>query len=133
LESAAAAKILLIEDDPALGAVTVDVIEQLGHEVHWSSSADDVFSAFAGAVKFDAIIMDIGLGRQDGVELVDALHDKGFDLPPIVLFSAQPTDLLLRAAAAVSAITILQKPCSSDQIKRALDRALHASRPASNS
>jgi CheY-like chemotaxis protein len=130
LESAAAARILLIEDDHALGSATVELIGQLGYKVQWSASAGEVFQAFASAEKFDAIIMDIGLGRQDGVALVDALCDKGYKLPPIVLFSAQPTDLLLRAAAAISAITILQKPCTSDQIKRALERALHASHPA---
>lgn len=130
LVGAAAAKVLLVEESSALGAASADVIGQLGHDVRLSTSADDVFRAFASTEKFDAMIMDIALGGQDSVALVDALCDKGYKLPPIVLFSAQPTDLVLRAAAAISAITILQKPCTSDQIKRALERALHAARSA---
>jgi DNA-binding response OmpR family regulator len=118
------AHVLLIEDDPALGAVTTEVLTQLGHDVAWSSSADAAFSSLSRDHEFTAILLDLGLGEYDGVMLVKALRERGCDLPPLLVFSAQPIDALRRAAQATGAVGILQKPCTAHELAAALQRVL---------
>ncbi len=118
------ARVLLIEDDPALGAVTTEVLTHLGHDVAWSTSAEAAFVSLARDHAFDAVLLDLGLGGSDGVSLVNSLRSKGYELPPLLVFSAQPIDALRRAAKATGAVGILQKPCSATQLADALERAL---------
>jgi two-component system, OmpR family, KDP operon response regulator KdpE len=118
------ARVLLIEDDPALGAVTTEVLTQLGHEVAWSTSARAAFTSLAHNHSFDAVLLDLGLGESDGVTLVTLLRNQGHELPPLLVFSAQPIDVLKRAARATGAVGILQKPCSATQLAAALERAM---------
>jgi CheY-like chemotaxis protein len=118
------AHVLLIEDDSALGAVTTEVLTHLGHDVAWSTSANAAFASLSHDHAFDAILLDLGLGAQDGVTLVKALRERGCNLPPLLVFSAQPMDALRRAARATRAVGILQKPCTATQLADALQRAL---------
>jgi DNA-binding response OmpR family regulator len=116
--------ILLIEDDPALGAVTTEVLKHLGHEVDWMVSANEAFVSLSQEHDFDAVLLDLGLGADDGATLVNALRKYGHALPPLVVFSAQPLDALRRAAGITGALAILQKPCSASDLDEALRRVL---------
>ena len=118
------ANILLIEDDPALGVITTEVLAQLGHEVAWSTSANAAFVSLSGDHAFDAVLLDLGLGENDGVTLVKVLRERGCSLPPLLVFSAQPIDVLRSAARATGAVGILQKPCTMTQLADALQLAL---------
>ncbi|MDR3386079.1 MAG: response regulator [Rudaea sp.] len=118
------AHVLLIEDDPALGSVTAEVLTQLGHEVAWSTSANAAFASLSHDHEFDAVLLDLGLGEYDGVTLVNALRHQGHKLPPLLVFSAQPIEALRKAARATGAVGILQKPCTATQLADALQRAL---------
>ncbi|HEX6834704.1 MAG TPA: response regulator [Rudaea sp.] len=124
------ARVLLVEDDPALGMVTVEVLHQLGYRVDWSSSADEAQSALARDESFDVMILDLGLGQSHGVELIDAIRTHGYRIPPIVIFSAQPVDSLRHAAVATAAVAILQKPCSASQLEHRVQTALRSAAPS---
>lgn len=116
--------ILLVEDDVALGLVTSEVLKQLGHAVDWRTSANDAFDTLSGENHFDAVLLDLGLGNNDGVSLVDTLRKRGFELPPLLIFSAQPVDVLRLAAQATGAAGILQKPCTAVELDAAIVRAI---------
>jgi DNA-binding response OmpR family regulator len=122
-------RLLLIEDDPALGMVTVEVLNQLGYDVEWSASSDEAQTALSQRGHFNAMILDLGLGQENGVSLVAAMHANGYEVPPIIIFSAQPPDALIRAAAETCAVGILQKPCSVQQLETRLNAVLHADAP----
>ena len=121
------AHVLLIEDDPALGAVTAEVLKYLGHQVVWAVSANDGFACLAQDHRFDAVLLDLGLGAGDGVTLVKSLREHGCVIPPLLVFSAQPIDALQRAATAIGAAAILQKPCTTSELASALRRTLQSS------
>lgn len=122
------ASVLLIEDDPALGLVTVEVLHELGYNVSWSVSAGDTLALLRAKRRFDAMILDLRLGQEHGVDLIDAIRADGYELPPIIIFSAEPADALRRAARATSAVGILHKPCGAMQLESRLRAALHARR-----
>lgn len=113
-------RVLLVEDNVPLGLVTSEVLKQLGHDVDWRVSADEAFDTLSHANQFDAILLDLGLGADDGVSLIGALRQRGFALPPILIFSAQPVDALRFAARATGATAILQKPCTAVQLDAAI-------------
>jgi CheY-like chemotaxis protein len=120
------ASVLLIEDDPALGMVTVEVLHELGYNVSWSVSSSDAQALFEAGRRFDAMILDLRLGQEHGVDLVDAIHADGYQVPPIIIFSAEPFDALAQAAHATAAVGILQKPCTATALENRLQKALHA-------
>ena len=122
--------VLLIEDDPELGAVTTEILKHLGYEMVWSASAGDGFQSLANSHRFDAVLLDLGLGSDNGVELIASLRERGRALPPLLIFSAQPIDALQQAANEIGAAAILQKPCAAADLVRALERVVRAADPA---
>lgn len=117
-------RVLLIEDDPAQGVATCDVLRYLGLDVDWAVSADDAFASLAHQHDFDAVLLDLCLGVTDGVSLISALRGAGHRLPPLLVLSAQPLEALHRAAMITGAVAILQKPCSAVDLNRVLNRVL---------
>lgn len=121
--------ILLVEDDEPLGFVTSEVLKQLGHDVDWRVSANEAFDSLSRENHFDAVLLDLGLGTDDGVSLIDALRKRGVALPPLLIFSAQPVDALRFAARATGAAAILQKPCTAVQMDAAIVLAVASKNP----
>ncbi len=70
------AKILLVEDEPLISAITEEWLSELGHEV--VGPAADLASALKLAdTPIDAAIVDVSLGRQSGYPLADILTARG--------------------------------------------------------
>ena len=116
--------ILLVEDDPVLGPLTAESLSTCGHRVTLSSTAANAFDRLQAPNAFDVIILDIQLGADRAENLVRRLRDAHIEFPAIVVFSAQPSSELARAAKAVNAKGTLQKPCTIEQINRTIERAV---------
>ena len=90
LESeAATGRILVIEDDQEIADVLRRTLRQEGHEVR---SALDGEQALAAAAEFmpDLVILDLGLSKLDGVEVLRRL--RAHDDVPVLILTAR-TDL----------------------------------------
>ena len=77
-------RILLIEDDDLLGSGLRAGLDQQGFQVDW------VRDGFAGARELAAgehaaAILDLGLPRQDGIEVLREARARGVSLPIVVL------------------------------------------------
>lgn len=123
--------ILLVEDDVPLGLVTSEVLKHLGHDVDWAISANQALDTLSGEMHFDAMLLDLGLGLgdDDGVSLVDTLRERGCVVPPLLIFSAQPVDVLRVAARTIGAAAILQKPCTATELDAAIAHAISGQTP----
>ncbi len=77
---------------------------------------------------FEAVLLDLRLGADDGAALIWRLRSHGYALPPVIVYSGQPFNALQHAAREVGAFAILQKPCSAAQIAKALYLALGSRR-----
>ncbi|MES9850323.1 MAG: response regulator [Candidatus Thiodiazotropha sp. L084R] len=77
-------RILIAEDDQHLGEGLSLGLKQLGHTVDWvvdgSAAEQALFSE-----NIDALVLDLGLPKQDGLQLLKKLRSKGDDLPVLVL------------------------------------------------
>ncbi|WP_296809349.1 response regulator [Thiocapsa sp.] len=77
-------RILIVEDDPLLGAGLLTGLAQDGYRADWVRSADPAEHALR-AEHFDVLLLDLGLPGRDGLSLLRALRSKGIDLPILIL------------------------------------------------
>lgn len=117
------AQLLLVEDDPVLGPVTLDLLVLIGHRPSLSASWEDAYARLLAPHDIEIILLDLQLGAKRGEELIEAVRLRK-TAPPVVIFSALPIADLRRAANQIGANVILQKPCSVREMTQAIDRAL---------
>lgn len=76
--------ILLVEDDPVLGEGLQKGLATGGHTVDWLTCGQDAEAAMT-APDFDAVVLDLGLPRLDGREVLKRWRNNGVDTPVLVL------------------------------------------------
>ena len=82
-------RILLVEDDAALGQATQAALRLEGYAVDWlrdGQHADDALRSDS----FDAVVLDLGLPRKDGLDVLSALRGRG-DFTPVLCLTARDT------------------------------------------
>jgi two-component system OmpR family response regulator len=77
-------RILLIEDDPALGAAVRDQIAAEGHRPDLAPTLADA-SDFLATMPYDLILLDLGLPDGRGIDFLRALRTKGSATPVMIL------------------------------------------------
>ena len=117
-------RVLLVEDDPSLGPILSEVLAYYGHSPMLANSAESAKAILASRHRIEVMILDLELGDSRGEELVREIRTIDTKVPAIIVHSAQPIDDLRRAAAAVGAEAILQKPCSAQRMIEAIDLAI---------
>lgn len=77
-------RILLTEDDPALADLLTRACKQEGYSVDWVS--DGVAADLALTTEaYDAVLLDLGLPRMDGLDVLKRLRKRGNRIPVIIL------------------------------------------------
>lgn len=76
-------RILLVEDEAALGQRVVANLHRHGMTCEWVNNGEDALS-FAGD-GFNVLVVDIGLPGMSGIELVQRLRTRGVDTPILIL------------------------------------------------
>jgi len=123
-------RILLIEDDPQLGDALMVGLRQRGHAVDWLRDGVAADLALKNE-PFDLLVLDLGLPRLDGVEVLRRLRGRGQILPVLILTARDATGDKV-AGLDAGADDYLVKPIDLDELAarvRALTRraAGHAS------
>ncbi|HEV2619893.1 MAG TPA: response regulator transcription factor [Acidobacteriaceae bacterium] len=77
-------RVLVVEDDRALGDFLLRGMEREGHRVQWAMDGDDAIEQ-AGADHPDLILLDLSLPRRDGVEVLAELRKLHLDAAVLVL------------------------------------------------
>jgi DNA-binding response OmpR family regulator len=77
-------RILVVEDDPLLGDALLSGLKQRGFDVDWVRDGVAARLAIRGET-FAAAVLDLGLPRLDGLQLLAAERAKGSKLPVLVL------------------------------------------------
>jgi DNA-binding response OmpR family regulator len=120
------ARILLVEDDASSGQAIKDLLEFLEYGVDWHRCAETVYDDFqAGEANPGLIVLDLALGRVDGVTLIQRLRSEFERLPPVLVFSASPDAVLDEAVKETGAIGALRKPAGLLDLSRILQSALN--------
>jgi two-component system response regulator QseB len=80
-------RILLAEDDRALGQALADGLRHIGHVVDWIEDGRHAAQALADT-RYAAAVLDWNLPRMSGIEVVQGLRRRG-DHTPVLLLTAR--------------------------------------------
>lgn len=107
-------EVLHVEDDLDVHAVVRDALQERCAVRH----ADSVRAGRAALqdARPDVVILDLGLGDGNGVELLGDLHDGGDEPVPVIVFSAQPLEDKALAASVDAVLT--KSKTTLDQLAR---------------
>ena len=115
-------RVLVIEDQHDIAANIWDFLERRGHVVdHCADGASGLARALRG--DFDAIVLDLGLPRLDGLDLCRALREAGHGVPVLMLTARDTLDDKLRGFAE-GADDYMVKPFAMRELEARL-RVLH--------
>jgi len=76
-------RILLVEDDPMIGESVRKGLRQDGFVVDWVEDGEAAELALAGH-EYDLMVLDQGLPRKGGLEVLKSLRQKGSTLPVLI-------------------------------------------------
>ncbi len=80
-------RLLLVEDDPMLGAALKAGLQQDGHVVDWVRSANEADTAWIAAGRaaaYDAIVLDLGLPDGSGIDLLKRARQRRIATPVLI-------------------------------------------------
>ncbi|SDG72550.1 two-component system, OmpR family, response regulator [Vibrio xiamenensis] len=82
-------KILVVEDEPRLGEQISETLEQAGWVPELSTDGIDALYR-ATSEQWDAIVLDLGLPKLDGLTVLKGIRDENINTP-VVILSARDT------------------------------------------
>lgn len=118
-------RVLLVEDDELLGDGIRTGLKHYGHTVDWvkdGKSANDVLATKHES--FDIIVLDLGLPRLSGLEVLKNLRNRNSNTPVVVLTARDSVDDRVKGLDA-GADDYITKPFDLDELcarMRALQR-----------
>jgi two-component system OmpR family response regulator len=123
-------RILIAEDDPVLAEGLMVSLRESGYSVDRVASGAEADCAIAG-FEFDLLILDLGLPRMSGLEVLKRLRGRSHELPVLILTAEDGVEARVRGLD-LGADDYLAKPFALEELKarvRALTRRGVAGRP----
>lgn len=84
-------RLLLVEDDGPLGEAVEAGLRQNGFTVDWVRDGLEADHAL-GSEEFDLVVLDLGLPRCDGMELLRRVRNRGNRVPVLILTARDTVD-----------------------------------------
>jgi len=123
-------RVLLIEDDEILGDGLKAGVEQTGYVVDWVRDGDAAQRAFETET-YDLAVLDLGLPKRPGIEVLLWLRRRGNEVPVLILTATDGVADRVTALDA-GADDYVSKPFDLDEVCARL-RALHRRAAGCNS
>lgn len=77
-------RVLVVEDDPRIARRLTSVLQEAGYAVDGVGNGEDAW--FRGDTEdYDAVILDLGLPRMDGLTVLKKWREAGRDVPVLIL------------------------------------------------
>ena len=77
-------RVLVVEDDPMIGRAVVAGLQDGGYAVDWVRDGGEAELALGNGV-YDLALLDLGLPRRDGLEILKSVRRAGQNLPILVI------------------------------------------------
>ena len=120
------ARILVVDDEPAVVEIVVDFLTDQGYVVRAETSAEAGLSAFA-SWRPDAVLTDINLPGQSGIDLIRSVKDQDPEAC-VVVMTGQATARTAIEALRHGAYDYIQKPFDLVELKQTLQRGVRTKR-----
>jgi two-component system response regulator QseB len=118
-------RLLLVEDEPALGEGLRLALRQEGYTVDWLQDGASAAHALLSE-DFDLLVLDLGLPRLSGIQVLQQLRKSGSALPVLILTARDATEDRI-AGLDAGADDYLIKPFDLDELKARLRALLRRS------
>jgi two-component system NtrC family sensor kinase len=117
--------VLVVEDNIELGNFAADGLTELGYSITLVDNATDALAELlAEPDRFDVVFSDIVMPGMTGLDLAQAIRDRGIGVP-VVLTTGYSEALSQDGAAGLD---LVQKPYSVDELSRVLHQAARLKR-----
>ena len=114
--------VFVVDDDPAARESVAAVIESRGMHVEAYASAEDFLDNFDRR-RLGCLVTDIKMGGMSGLDLQEKLRTEEVALPVIVITGYGNVSAAMKAMRA-GAVTMLEKPCRSEDLWRSISDAV---------
>jgi len=118
-------RVLIVDDEPSIRRTTRIAVESSGHTASEAPNAAKAIKA-AEDEGFDAVFLDLKLGADDGMAVLDHLT-KLDPAPAVILFTAYANIATAVEAMRRGAFDFIPKPFTPDQIRAVLAKVTKAS------
>lgn len=108
-------RILLVEDDPMIGAAVAEGLRATGDAVDWVQDGVSAAAALAASTPYALLVLDIGLPGRDGLAVLRELRAHGSKLP-VLLMTARDAVSDRVAGLDAGADDYLVKPFDLDEL-----------------
>ena len=115
---------LVIDDDKTFRDATCFLIEEAGHYAEGVANGQDGLSTLK-TDRFDAVLLDVNLGSENGLDVLTEILQKIQPPPPVVMFTAQGSIKVAVEAIRRGAVDFLEKPFQREQFMTVLARLQH--------
>ena len=125
------ARLLVVEDDPAVLDIVQTRLEMAGYETHRARDGKSATDMLA-TMRPDAVVLDLSMPRMDGFAVLEwmARRSHTADIPVLVLTARQGEQDVRRAISA-GASDYLAKPFRNDILLARVERLLRTRLPPS--
>ena len=114
-------RVLIVDDDPGLRAVSADILRDAGLEVDTAASGAEAVAKLNPA-RYDVILSDVSMPGMDGIDLLKRVREHDLDVP-VVLMTGGPSLASAIKAVEYGAYRYLGKPVDSDELVAVVQRA----------
>jgi len=110
--------VLVVDDEPDFLSGMRDVLKTEGHEVASAADGDEAIAKVSQR-DFDVVLMDLGLPRRNGLEVIRALRGEGVQ-SKMVLMTGWDSETTRADSRADLCDTVLQKPFKIVELRQVL-------------
>jgi DNA-binding NtrC family response regulator len=115
--------VLLVEDSDEVSCITVEYLQELGHEVTAVSTAEAAIPKIAES-RIDVVMTDMRLPGMSGLELARRLVKQYPTLPVVIASGFGAIDVNILSGERLSNVSSLPKPYDMDDLDRTLKAAV---------
>jgi len=117
-------RILVVDDEEIVRALTVQVLERTGYDVLAVASAKSALELLTAGERVDLVISDVVMPELSGVDLLAELREHMPDLPVILMTGGSPEPERTAQALVLGACAIVYKPYTHAELRDAVEAAL---------
>src|SRR5687767_6569687 len=115
------ARILIIDDEPAIRSTLADILGDEGHKTALCESGEEGIAHYARD-EFDLILLDLWLPGIDGLSVLERLRNA--NAPPVIMISGHGSVDAAVKATRLGAYDFLEKPLSLERVLLTINHAL---------
>ena len=116
-------RIFVVDDDPKIGELFAKVLDRDGYATQGFTAAEPLLQAIDDGTSPDLVLTDLMMPNISGMELIEALRERGLTIPVIVMTAHSSVQTAVEAMR-LGAFHYLQKPVNLEEMRALLSKAL---------